>query len=274
MALGARYTKSVVLILGGDSEEGATLQGTGFVAGTPDAEPGLVIPFVVTAAHVVRTFAFTAVRLSMKDGSVTDHPITKWQIHDVEDVAIALLYPVDADLVEVSPIPIDQFVGHEETEFPISVGDTVFFGGLLGQVESMGKANVPMIRSGTVGALHQDGVPMRLADNTLIYVHGHLVDCRSFGGFSGSPCFVRYISGTHVTERLRLKSPIESTLLLGIVGGHFDLAATVALPDQEQKLKVPVAAGIAVVYPAELIAEMLNEAASKLDDAPQDSTEA
>ena len=49
MALGARYTKSVVFIFGGDSEEGATLQGTGFVAGTPDAEPGPIIPFVVTA---------------------------------------------------------------------------------------------------------------------------------------------------------------------------------------------------------------------------------
>jgi hypothetical protein len=273
MALGARYTKSVVFILGGDSADSATPQGTGFIAGTPDAEPGMVIPFVVTAAHVVRTFPFTAVRLSLKNGSVTDHPITEWQIHDVEDVAIALLYPVDADVVEASPIPIDQFVGHEQTEFPVSVGDTVFFGGLLGQVESMGNANVPMIRGGTVGALYQHGVPMRLADNTLIRVHGHLVDCRSFGGFSGSPCFVRFISGTHVTERLSLKAPIETTFLLGIVGGHFDLAATVVLPDQEQLLKVPVSAGIAVVYPAELIAEMLREAASKLDATAQDSIE-
>lgn len=92
MALGARYTKSVVFILGGDSEGTATLQGTGFVAGTPD-EPGMVIPFVVTAAHVVRTFPFTAVRLSLKNGSVTDHPVTEWQIHDLDDVAIAPLLP-------------------------------------------------------------------------------------------------------------------------------------------------------------------------------------
>jgi hypothetical protein len=38
------------------------------------------------------------------------------------------------------------------------------------------------------------------------------------------------------------------------------------LPDQEQRLSIPVSAGIAIVYPAELIAEMLDEAAAELDE--------
>jgi hypothetical protein len=183
-------------------------------------------------------------------------------------VAVALLRDVDGDAVEVSPIPRDEFVGVTETEYSVSVGDNVVFGGLLGQVPSMVSANVPMIRAGSIGALYQQGVPMRLADGTLFFVRGHLVDCRSFGGFSGAPCFVHFISGTHVTERFGFKSPIESTLLLGIVGGHFDLRSSVALPDQEQRLSIPVSAGIAIVYPAEVMAEMLAEAAGELDDGP------
>ena len=36
---------------------------------------------------------------------------------------------------------------------------------------------------------------MRLPDGTVLTMHGHLIDCRSFGGFSGSPCFVEFLSG-------------------------------------------------------------------------------
>jgi hypothetical protein len=105
---------------------------------------------------------------------------------------------------------------------------------------------------------------MRLPDSTVIYVRGHLIDCRSFGGFSGSPCFVRFISASGKTERLGLTYPIESTLLLGMIGGHFDLASAVELPDQEESISVPVAAGIGVVYPADVITETLDAAAAGL----------
>lgn len=269
MAISVRYTKSVVFILGGGSAAEAVLRGTGFVAGTPTEDENIVIPWLVTAAHVVRWFAYTAVRLSQKDGSAIDHPIelSDWRFHDTEDLAICLLHSLDASKIEVSPIPVEEFVGAKDTEFPVGVGDTVFFGGLLGQVPSMGEGNVPMIRSGAIGALHQNGVPMRAPDDTVIHVRGHLIDCRSFGGFSGSPCFVQFISGKHVTENFGFTAPIESTHFLGIVGGHFDLGASVTLPDQEGKLKIPVSAGIAVVYPSELVAEMLNEAAGELAPA-------
>ena len=55
-----------------------------------------------------------------------------------------------------------------------------------------------------------------------------------------------------------LKVPKESTLLLGLVSGHFDLAASVALPDETNELRVPVAAGIAVVLPSDTILELLD----------------
>jgi hypothetical protein len=115
------------------------------------------------------------------------------------------------------------------------------------------------VRSGSIGALYQDGIPIRLPDDTVIHASGHLIDCRSFGGFSGSPCFVRFLSGQGQTERMGLRYPIQSTLLLGMVAGHFDRTASVALPEGEDRLKVPVAAGIAVLSTAETIIETLNE---------------
>jgi hypothetical protein len=263
MALGTRYTKTVVFIIGGSDRESAVARGTGFVAGTLSDDPDVIIPFVVTAAHVVRTFVYTAVRLTLKDGTVEDRAIGQWEFHDHEDVAVSFLGEIDVDRVDISAIPIDHFVGYEETQFAVGVGDPVYFGGLLGSVPSMGDLNVPMIRTGSVGALYQSGVPMRLLDNTLIHVRGHLIDCRSFGGFSGSPCFVRFTSATGETPRRRFKYPVESTQLLGMVIGHFDLAASVQLSDQEDKISVPVSAGIAVVYPAELIRETLEEAAAR-----------
>lgn len=202
MALGDRYTKTVVFVLGGNDADTATLQGTGFVAGAITDDPNIVIPFVVTAAHVVRTFGFTAVRLSRKDGSVEDRPIDPWTFHDYEDIAVALLHDIDIETTDINAVPVDQFIGRVETQYPVRVGDPVYFGGLLGHVPSMGAGNVPMIRTGSVGALYQAGIPMLAPDNvTELQVRGHLIDCRSFGGFSGSPCFVRFISATAKTAR-------------------------------------------------------------------------
>jgi hypothetical protein len=151
------------------------------------------------------------------------------------------------------------FVGTAtDLEWAPGPGADVYFAGLLGQVPSMGEENIPMVRTGSVGALYQKGIPMRLPGNTVIKVRGHLIDCQSFGGFSGSPCFVRYLSGTGETESMGLKYAIQSTLLLGMIGGHFDLKASVTLPDQENELDIPVAAGVAVIYPAETIREVLD----------------
>lgn len=126
--------------------------------------------------------------------------------HPVEDVAASLI-SLDPSEIALTVIPTSSFVGTAETQFAPGPGDEVFFPGLLGQVPSMGQRNVPMLRGGIIGALHQSEIPMRLPDDTVLSVHGHLIDCRSFGGFSGSPCFVRFTSGINVTPRMGLKTP-------------------------------------------------------------------
>jgi hypothetical protein len=241
-----------------DSTDDLPLRGTGFIVEMPSADPAQVFLYVVTAAHVVRPLATRFIRLSRPDRSTFDLRIAPedWSFHPSEDVAVGQ-FGVDPAEVSIAVIPTSDFVGRSQTQFAAGPGDEVFFAGLLGLVASMGSRRIPMTRTGTIGALHQDGIPVRQADGTVVEVHGHLIDCRSFGGFSGSPCFVRFLSGIDTTPRMGLKVPKESTLLLGLVSGHFDLAASVALPDQTDEIRIPVAAGIAVVLPSDTILEVL-----------------
>lgn len=261
MGLGLWWSKSVVLIAGAE-EVGATpndarLCGTGFIVMIPSADLGIGFSYLVTAAHVVRSFGSTFIKLSRKDGSVADLPVPAWAFHPSEDVAVGA-FQKDSDDYDHYFVRISEFIEDDEEIWDPMPGDDIFFAGLLGQVPSMGSRNVPMVRKGSIGALDQEGIPMRMPGNTLIRVRGHLVDCQSFGGFSGSPCFARYVTGIRRTEHMGLGEEVQSTLLLGMLGGHFDQTASVSLPDQEQQLDIPVAAGVAVVYPASVIRETLN----------------
>jgi Trypsin-like peptidase domain len=260
VALGKRYLKTVVFISGWlDSEGESRLRGTGFLVGLrfeADENQGHV--YIVIAAHVVRPLTASFVKLTQKDGTTTDRKVDEWIFHPTHDIAVARM-PAPYEPYEFLAVEDKDFVGAEGREWEPEPGADVYFVGLLGQVPSMGAQNVPMVRTGSIGALYQDDIPMRLGGDTLIKAHGHLIDCKSFGGFSGSPCFVRYISAKGETEHLGLTYPIQSTLLIGMVGGHFDLKASVTLPDQEDRLDVPVAAGVGVVYPAETIRALLDE---------------
>jgi hypothetical protein len=272
LAVGKQYSKSVVFISGLlDGDTDPKLRGSGFIVGfrsEPDPDQGH--GYIVTAAHVVRLLKASFVRLTASDGSIVDREVDEWIYHPTEDIAVARL-PTPYKNYDFLAIPPKEFVGAEEYEWSPEPGAEVFAVGLLGQVPSMGEQNVPMVRTGAIGALYQDRIPMRLADNTLIKVHGHLIDSHSFGGFSGSPCFVRYISAIEKTPKMGLRYPVQSTLLLGMVGGHFDLKSSITLPDQEEKVNIPVAAGVAVVYPAETIREVLSEDAFVAERAELDA---
>jgi len=73
-----------------------------------------------------------------------------------------------------------------------------------------GDVDRAMARSGTLGAIYQDDVP-----HTDDYEYTcHLGDCRSYGGFSGSPCFLE-IAMTGLEE---IEPPLEPEPGLGKVG--------------------------------------------------------
>lgn len=120
----------------------------------------------------------------------------------------------------------------------------------------MGQAGVPMVRTGALGAVDQPEVPMAEPGGTWRSVRGHLIDCRSFGGFSGSPCFMKFSRLKGVTERMGLRYPETYPILLGVLGGHFDHRTTLRLAD-ELTASIPASAGIGVVYPVEVLRETL-----------------
>jgi hypothetical protein len=64
-------------------------------------------------------------------------------------------------------------------EHPV-LGQTIYYIGMFHPL------NRPMARSGTIGAIFQSGIPHSKGRYTF---NAHLVDCRSYQGFSGSPCF-------------------------------------------------------------------------------------
>jgi hypothetical protein len=202
------------------------------------------------------------------DELVVDAPVTQWFRHPRHDIAAAPMADADNQWA-IAVVRTEDFV--DVSDHVPALGEPVFFAGLLAQVESMGEKHVPMLRSGTLGALRQSDVPMREPGGGKRRLDGHLVDCRSFGGFSGSPCFVQMVRPGPPIPRMGLPTMEQHTLLLGMVGGHFDHQATVDVEGNE--LSVPTSAGVAVVYPSELIRELLDddevvEAREREDDTP------
>lgn len=68
-----------------------------------------------------------------------------------------------------------------DLEMSPHLGSTFHYVGLLAPLDR------PMVRSGTIGAVDQIGVPH---DYDGCSYACHLADRRSYGGFSGSPCFL------------------------------------------------------------------------------------
>jgi hypothetical protein len=186
--------------------------------------------------------------------AVADVSIAHWHRHPTHDVAACLISDAD-DHWAISVIELADFSdlsGHTP-----ELGEPVIFAGLLAQVESMGEKHTPMLRGGIIGALHQTSIPMLEPGGTRRRLDGHLVDAHSFGGFSGSPCFVQMDRPGPRTPRMGLATVERHTLLLGMVGGHFDNQATLDIEGAEYS--IPSSAGVAVVYPSEVIRELLDD---------------
>lgn len=262
MALGESFVKTVVFVGTGAPER--RLLGTGFIAAVPagDTEADGDHPFVVTASHVVRSSTATFVTVRSHGGEIVDLTPRNWVFHPKEDVAVANI-DVDPAQYDIVAVPEKMFV--DKSEHKPVLGEDLYFVGLLGQIETMGQANTPMVRTGTLGALYQQDVPMIEPPNTQRALQGHLIDCRSFGGFSGSPCFMHLMRSTGETKNFGLRYPETYSVLLGMVGGHFDHRTSVLLPDASGKLSIPTSAGVGVVYPAEIIRETLELALSEDD---------
>ena len=279
MGLSSGLTKSVAFIIGTRQRQGAAVPlpiGTGFLLGVrPPSEPSSRRAFTLylaTAAHVVRGENPTWVRLRRLEGELEDVPVAGWFIHDRADVAIAVLdleerhTPYD---IAVLPIPDFLPAGAEQRygarRRPLTrddrpmLGDAVYFIGLFTSLPSMGARNLPLVRSGTLAAMSVEKVPVTMKDRTITRYTAHLIDCRAYAGFSGSPCFVQFPKEPGIGGVGR---PDEETELLGVFSSHFDWMETAAvtgdLADVEGSVRFPVNLGVGVVTPSASIVELLD----------------
>lgn len=113
-----------------------------------------------TAAHVVESKAETYVRFRTGAvGAYKDEPVPEWLHLPGADVAVAAL---DRNATEhfsyiplaVSPTPTVGLTSIQADWKP-NLGERVYFVGLFSLWTEMGDRNVPMVRSGTLGATYQ-----------------------------------------------------------------------------------------------------------------------
>ncbi len=272
MALNDNIPRTVAFIIGRRVKSGVSQQtpiGTGFFLGVriEPPSPRAATLYLVTAAHVVRAEPETWVRLRRMDGSLEDLLVPERVVHDHADVAIA---PVELDETgqpfDISWMPVPDFLpagapgryqGEPRLRDRPMLGDRVYFIGLFSPIPAMGERNVPLVRSGTLAAWAQERVPVKLPDGTVLEHTAHLIDCRSYSGFSGSPCFVQFPIEPGIGGVGR---PDEETELIGLVSSHFDFKENAGLTGEIAELRtveVPIHLGVGVVMPAESIEEVL-----------------
>lgn len=164
------------------------LLGTGFIAAVPsESFPGKEWAYVITAHHVIRGQIEIAIEVPDPLGNHKLSPpieVGDWR-HPIKSVDLAL-----------APL-----IGLEHNHLAVNLEENVVPGNLVPPLGCMvhyigifAPLEVPMARGGTLGALD---IPITKSypDGTSYEYPGHLIDCRSYGGFSGSPCFAQIAYG-------------------------------------------------------------------------------
>jgi hypothetical protein len=170
---------SVVRVLADQGGEQAPV-GTGFcVYVRSEADPKLRYGYVLTAHHVIKDQENIELEIPNPFEDGTFYPrmkMTDWRQPIPElDLALASIRPYPNYNIQSL-----EYGHHIIPDLNLLLGAKFYYIGLLAPLDR------PIVRSGTLGALDQTGIPH---DGDYDYVT-HLADCRSYGGFSGSPCFV------------------------------------------------------------------------------------
>jgi hypothetical protein len=161
-------------------------QGSGFIVYmASETVEGHMWPYLVTAHHVVRGHD-GLIEIDVPDPRIIGEstkgvPVRDW-VQPVPKVDLAIA-PFPTDLVErYQGFMFDHFMPH---------GSGIGLGGQILYVGIFEPENAPMARSGYVGAV---GVPITTHDefgHVQYRYDGDLLDCRSYKGFSGSPCLAQ-----------------------------------------------------------------------------------
>jgi Trypsin-like peptidase domain len=243
--------------------------GTGFIVTVPsEANPAVRYGYVVTAAHVLEHQPKNEVWGFAPDGNFHE-PVKDldWRrpLPDRFDLAVAPFVPED-DPRDWASFELETHVLPDPPDAGLLLGSPIYYIGLLAPL------GMPMVRSGTIGNLYATGLPLE---------HGgyaaHLVDCRSYDGFSGSPCFLRlsYADLTPVTQP-HLPKPTDlpsgpKGLILYVVYLAGMFTAHIAGDYDDPEDGAASRYGVGVMMPSEAIRAALLSDELKADRARRDS---
>jgi hypothetical protein len=256
------YLNTVVFICAKPRADEWEPVGTGFFVNVPWTRPnesGYFHRYLVTAKHVADHAEPGAIRVRHVDGHVSHSQIGLWAKHARSDIAVTPVDTLPPGAIGKS-IPEERFSDKWPHDTVLRPGDVAYFIGLLGDVASMKDNNIPMVRSGRVGARSQTDIRRRDGNVTGKEPLAHLIDTYSQSGFSGAPCFIEQ---PLIVQPTRGKLAIGSASALdGVVVGHFD-GYTEVWHDtdltEDTGLLTSANKGIAIVVPVELLRELIEK---------------
>lgn len=247
------------------------LCGTGFIMTVPsESIPGKRWGYVLTAHHVIKGQVGVEIEVPNPfDLATLQAPIT------VENWT----QPLDGVDLAVAPISTEFGRKFAATgiENALPAGDVPLLGTPIHYVGIFAPIEGPMVRSGTLGGLDHKIVEDR--DGTRYDYPAHLVDCRSYEGFSGSPCFsqVPFAVTNQPPYLKREPEPDDSgvtpdpipiwyeTLFAGMLSAHFtDRMA------EEGSAGVASSYGVGVMIRTDEILEALMSDKAKAERADRD----
>ena len=255
---------------------------TAFLVRVTDSEDKSISwKYLVTARHVIERRSErdiddkVHVRVNLTDGGYDDYLTSRsdWLTHNNADVALIDFAPPKESLSKIDHLTIqlemfvDKDYGYSGKPLPddgsiriwVHLGDEVFFVGLFTQHTGKSR-NLPIVRFGHISALPREPIVLPewggMGDLKQL---AWLVECKSWGGHSGSPAF--WTQGMPVLDQHGMWDIRYIPVFLGLVSGHFDvpkeLKTTGEYSQYLGKIEAEINAGIAFVTPAEAIRQLL-----------------
>jgi hypothetical protein len=167
------------------------LLGTAFIVSYPsEMHEGLRWNYLVTAHHVIRNQRPIEVEIPNGFTGELQDPIEVndwWKPFDDVDLALSSLDAVTRAAQPAEPLNVRgcamDFQALRPGDEP-KLGMTVYYVGVFKPRET------PMVRAGVLGTPR---IRMEKTHPRKYVYDAHLVDCRSYDGFSGSPCYVELL---------------------------------------------------------------------------------
>lgn len=243
----------------GAADAGRGYGGSGFMVSVPSStKQNTIHLYAVTNRHVL-TNGNHVIRFNTKAGasSVATRP-DEWTVAVHDDLAVL---PIDPPAGwEPGYIGVDLFLTADckIAGFPIFPGDHVMFFGRFVSHEGQQRNN-PVVRYGNISMLPDDDEPIALGHTSQV---AFLVECRSLGGFSGSPAIIT-LADARLGGDKKGFIPTNELRFLGVDCGHLPFWSAISSHRgpgaQLPGMWAETNSGMAVVIPAWRLRALLDD---------------